>query len=244
MMKDLRWLLTIPVAHRGYHAPEIPENSIAAFHEAIENGFTIELDVHKTRDDVLVVFHDDTLSRLTSSDKKITDCSSSELRNLVLQKTDERIPAFSEVLDYVHGQVGLLVEIKTHPDLGKVEELLSRQLDAYAGTFAVVSFDPWIVRWFYKNRPSYIRGQISGGLRGKKLPIFQQFFLKNLFVTVISRPDFIAYEYTCLNPWIEFLARMVRTPVLVWTIRDPDTLKKCRDAGRNSIFEGFRYPYP
>jgi glycerophosphoryl diester phosphodiesterase len=41
MMKDLSWLLDIPVAHRGYHAPGIPENSIAAFYEAIQNGFSI-----------------------------------------------------------------------------------------------------------------------------------------------------------------------------------------------------------
>lgn len=214
-MKDLRWLFTVPVAHRGYHAPGIPENSIAAFHEAIQNGFTIELDVHATSDDVLVVFHDDTLSRMTGCDKKISDCSFSEIRNLALQRTDERIPSFSDVLDFIHGQVGLLVEIKPHPDVGMVEELLCRDLDRYSGTFAVVSFDPWTLRWFYKNRPSYLRGQISGGLRGKKLPVFQRFFQKNLFVNLISMPDFVAYEYTRLNRWIEFLAGIFQIPLLV-----------------------------
>jgi glycerophosphoryl diester phosphodiesterase len=240
-MKDLSWLLTTPVAHRGYHSPGIPENSIAAFHEAIKNGFTIELDVHKTKDDVLVVFHDDNLSRLTSYDKIIEDCTYAEIRQLVLNKTDEKIPAFSEVLDYIHGRVGLLVEIKTHPGVGRVEKLLSRILDKYSGKFAVVSFDPRIVRWFYKNRPSYIRGQISGGLKGKNLPFVQRFLLKNLFVNVISRPDFIAYEYIYLNPWIEFIASIYRIPLLVWTIRDPDTAKKLRETGQNIIFEGFRY---
>lgn len=243
-MKDIRWLFTVPIAHRGYHAPGIPENSIAAFHAAIQNGFSIELDVQATSDHILVVFHDDTLSRMTSGDKKISDCSFSEIRNKVLQGTEERIPSFSNVLDFIHGQVGLLVEIKPHPDVGVVEDLLARELDRYAGTFAVVSFDPWILRWFYKNRPSYPRGQIAGGLRGKNFPFLWRFFLKNLLVNIISMPDFIAYEYTSLNPLIETLAGIFQLPLLVWTIRDPVTVQKCRDAGRNVIFEGFRYRYP
>jgi glycerophosphoryl diester phosphodiesterase len=44
-MKDLSWLLDTPVVHQGFHGPGIPENSCASFHEAIRNGFTIELDV-------------------------------------------------------------------------------------------------------------------------------------------------------------------------------------------------------
>ena len=122
-MKDLGWLLDTPVAHRGYHGPGVPENSIAAFHEAILNGFTIELDVHKTNDDVLVVFHDENLVRRTSCNKIIEDCTGAEIRDLVLDSTTERIPAFDEVLEYVNGRVGLLIEIKQHPRIGSVEEL-------------------------------------------------------------------------------------------------------------------------
>lgn len=114
-MKDLSWLLATPVAHRGYHGPGIPENSCAAFRAAIRNGYTIELDVHATKDDVLVVFHDDNLVRMTSYNKTIEDCTFAEIQDLVLDATDEKIPALAEVLDSVHGRVGLLIEIK-HQD--------------------------------------------------------------------------------------------------------------------------------
>jgi len=238
-MKDLSWLLAIPVAHRGFHGPGVPENSCAAFHAAIRNGYTIELDIHATKDDVLVVFHDDNLVRMTSYNKTIEDCTFTEIRDLVLDSTDEKIPALAEVLDSVNGRVGLLIEIKHHPCTRKIEELLCHQLDKYSGKFAVASFDPRILAWFYRKHPSYIRGQISGGLKGKKLPVLQRFLLKNLVVTLISRPDFIAYEYRYLNPWIRFFAGIFRLPVLVWTVRDPETAKKFRDAGQNSIFEGF-----
>ena len=238
-MKDLNWLLTNPVAHRGYHSPGVPENSLAAFYAALREGYNIELDVHATQDDVLVVFHDDNLLRMTGYDKRIGDCTFAEIRTLVLNETDQKIPTFSEVLDSVNGRSGLLIEIKRHRRIGKTEELLCRQLDRYPGKFAVASFDPWILVWFYRNRPSYIRGQISGGLNGVKLPVLQRFFLKNLVITLISRPDFIVYEYRYLNAWIRLFTSIFRLPVLVWTVRDPSTAAKCRQAGQNCVFEGF-----
>jgi glycerophosphoryl diester phosphodiesterase len=240
-MNDLNWLLDTPIAHRGYHSPGIPENSMAAFREAVRNGYSIELDIHKTKDDMLVVFHDDNLVRQTSYDKIIEDCAYPEIQTLVLDNTHERIPLFSEVLDYVHGQAGLLIEIKTHRGIGRAEELVCRMLDRYAGKFAIVSFDPRILRWFFKNRPEYIRGQISGGLKGKKLPFFRRFFMRYLVVNLISRPDFICFEYTYLNAWTELVARISRAPLLVWPIRDQDTAGKVREHGWNSIFEGFHY---
>jgi glycerophosphoryl diester phosphodiesterase len=238
-MKDLSWLLATPVAHRGYHGPGVPENSCAAFHAAIQNGYSIELDVHATTDDVLVVFHDDNLVRMTGFNKTLDDCTFAEIRKLVLDSTDEKIPVFADVLDAVNGRAGLLIEIKQHPRIGHVEELLCRLLDTYYGKFAVASFDPRILAWFYHNRRMYIRGQISGGLKGTNLPVLQRFFLKNLVVALISRPDFIAYEYQYLNGWIRFFAGVFRLPVLAWTIRDPATAKQYGDAGHGLIFEGF-----
>lgn len=243
-MKDMRWLLTVPVAHRGYHSPGVPENSIAAFRAALENGWNMEMDVHRTRDDVLVVFHDDNLSRMTSYDKNIGDCTFAEIRELVLDRTGERIPALAEVLEYVHGREGLFIEVKTHPDIGWTEELLARLLDTYTGAFAVLSFDPRVLFWYCQNRPHYIRGQISGGLKGKDLPLLQRFFVKNLLVSFMNRPDFIAYESRYLSAWIRFLAWILQVPVVVWTIRDPVAAARAGEAGHNIIFEGFPYKKP
>ena len=66
-------------AHRGLHDNEhgIPENSMAAFQRAVDKGYGIELDVHLTADNQLVVFHDDTLTRMCGINKKIRICSSS-----------------------------------------------------------------------------------------------------------------------------------------------------------------------
>lgn len=53
-------------AHRGLHTEDgtVPENSLPAFRAAAEAGYAVEMDVHLTADDQLVVFHDDTLERM------------------------------------------------------------------------------------------------------------------------------------------------------------------------------------
>ena len=56
------WLVETPIAHRGFHDKNNPENSLAAFARAIEKGYAIELDVQMLSDGTVVVFHDECLS--------------------------------------------------------------------------------------------------------------------------------------------------------------------------------------
>ena len=60
---DLSWLISRPIAHRGYHDMNktIWENTPSAFQRAIDAGYAIECDVHIAADGVPVVFHDDDL---------------------------------------------------------------------------------------------------------------------------------------------------------------------------------------
>ena len=62
-------------AHRGLFsdARAIPENSMKAFQEAVRQHVGIELDVHLTKDEKVVVFHDDTLTRMCQIDALIEE---------------------------------------------------------------------------------------------------------------------------------------------------------------------------
>ena len=63
------------IAHRGLfdNHSEAPENSLAAFRKAVDQGFGIELDVQLTKDGKLVVFHDFDLKRMCGIHKKLTE---------------------------------------------------------------------------------------------------------------------------------------------------------------------------
>ena len=63
------------IAHRGLFTEDqfTPENSLSAFDLAIQAGYGIELDVHITEDDRIVVFHDDTLERMCDAEGRVED---------------------------------------------------------------------------------------------------------------------------------------------------------------------------
>ncbi|WP_203579370.1 glycerophosphodiester phosphodiesterase family protein [Microbacterium hibisci] len=77
------------LAHRGLVTPEeanhgIVENSFAAVAAAHSAGAPyVESDCHRTADGVVVLFHDDDLSRVTGDPRKVADVSSRELEHLM-----------------------------------------------------------------------------------------------------------------------------------------------------------------
>ena len=74
------WLVETPIAHRGYHGKSAPENSMLAFSKAIEKGYAIELDVQLLSDGTVVVFHDDSLARMTGNDGYIKYLTKTDLK--------------------------------------------------------------------------------------------------------------------------------------------------------------------
>jgi len=106
-------------AHRGSSGTH-PENTMSAFKEAERVGADgIELDVHYTKDDQLVVIHDNTVNRTTNKKGRVRDLTLKELLQLDAgshfskKYAGEKIPTFEEVLDWIQGTNLLLnVELK------------------------------------------------------------------------------------------------------------------------------------
>ena len=94
------------IAHRGvFNNKDIPENSLKSFREAVKLNYDVEFDIHLTKDNILVVFHDDNLKRMTGSDKNIQDCTYDEIKDLKLLNTNEHIPTLDEVLKVIDNKV-------------------------------------------------------------------------------------------------------------------------------------------
>lgn len=68
---DIKLLYKRYIAHRGLHDLEAntPENSLASFRKAAEEGYAIENDIHLTADGEVIVFHDNNLIRMCGIDK-------------------------------------------------------------------------------------------------------------------------------------------------------------------------------
>ena len=99
------------VGHRGVAGVE-PENTIRGFRYALELGVDYtECDVHLTKDDQLIVMHDETVDRTTNGTGAIRDLTFAEIRSLDAGK-GERVPTLTEVLEVVKDRAVLLIELK------------------------------------------------------------------------------------------------------------------------------------
>lgn len=195
-MKDLTWLKQSLIAHRGLHKENgaIPENSMTAFEAALNQGYAIECDLQFTKDGVIVVFHDENLKRLTGLDKKITDVTYDEIKDLTLLISNQKIPKLIDLLSLVNGQVPLLIEIKPMGHIKKFCKAFMHTMTQYQGEYAVFSFHPQVVLWFKKHHPYVIRGQISAYFDNTtQLKQSMKFLMKRLFFNRFTKPDFISY---------------------------------------------------
>lgn len=236
-------LLNKLYAHRGLHDgnQRVPENSLEAFRLAVEAGYGIELDVQPTKDDKLVVFHDDTLKRLCGADLRVRDLTFEELGAHPLPDGSP-IPLFEQVLALVDGKAPLIVEIKHYGSPRNNAALTLRALAAYSGPFCVESFHPVAVRVFRREAPHILRGQLaSGGKRDPQTNFLQHFAMKYLLVNGIGRPHFVSYSCGSDHNLSVWLAKRLRRALLAaWTIRDQKALDQARKEYQMFIFEGFR----
>ena len=237
--KEVSWIIETPIAHRGLDNGSIPENSMAAFRNAIEKGYTIELDVQFTKDKELIVFHDDDLSRLTNDNRKVKDVNYQELKNLKLENTDEKIPTLKEVVEMVDNQVPLIIEIKDGEDTIGLSEKTYNIMKNYKGRYAIQSFNPFILEWFKNNASEVIRGQLSGTFRedAESLKFYEKFVLKNLLLNFKSKPNFIAYELDGVNNLSVKLLKGRNYPIISWTIENEEDMKKDYESTDNIIFD-------
>ena len=238
--QDYKWLTDVFVAHRGLfdNGKGIPENSLPAFNLASEKGFGIETDVQMTKDGVLVVFHDDTLKRMTGADGKLSNYTFEELRELRLLDTDCQIPTFQEFLQAANG-VNLVVEIKTHDHIGEVEQKTYDALKNYNGHYCIESFNPFIVRWFKLHAPEVVRGTLSWSYDGTPFSRFKRWLLRELKLCKWNGSQFIAYDATTIykNNAVKRFAKKI--PIICWTIRSQDQYDKLHNCFDNMIFDSF-----
>ena len=228
-------------AHRGLWNARVPENSLAAFRAAVENGYGIELDVQLTGDHQLAVIHDHDLFRMCSEHVNLHDISLQEAKSYHLRETAETIPSLEEALQVISGRTPVIVEIKSCRGIRILCEKTAQVLDHYDGLFCVESFNPVAVAWFRKHRPAWFRGQLAFSPRGGKYPKKVSYlFLASLIQNVIGRPDFIAYDTDTEKnlPWM--LVRHLFHPWTAgWTISSQEEYERCRTCYDLLIFEHF-----
>ena len=238
------WLVARPIAHRGWHGPQRPENSLAAARAAAEAGFSVECDVVLSADGEAMVFHDATLERLTGAAGPVGLRSARELSALTLSGTPERIPAFAELLAALAGRVSLICEIKSgfDGDVRLAERAAALAAD-YAGPLAFKSFDPAVI------------AHLRAAGTPRPLGIVAEASYDDPYFAAMSpaqkrdaaafghldrtAPDFLSWSVNDLPHAAPALFRgLAQKPVMAWTVRSPAQWALVRRYADQGVFEG------
>lgn len=225
-------LSTIIVAHRG-GAKIANENTLTSFQQAIEMGVEmVELDVHMTQDNHVVVCHDATIDRTTNCTGKIEDMTLEQFKQAVVVDyvsklpTSESMPTLREALELMKGRTKILLEIKRRSKnqyAGLEQQIVNmiHEMDM-VDQIVIQSFDDQAIFTIH---------QLDPNIRIEKL-LFCRLPFGMCFDGKINRFTFEKYKMCAsLNFMYRFINQneidklhAVGFEVKVWTVDDPSKL--------------------
>lgn len=241
-----------PIAHRGLHGSDRPENSRAAVSAAVAAGYGIEIDLQLSRDGVPLVFHDADLFRLTGRRGLVRDLEAAEAGAIPLAGAGAgTIPTLAGILELVSGRVPLLIELKDQtgtlaPGDGRMERAVAVALEGYSGPCAVMSFNPHSIARIRDLVPDLPRGLVTGafGARNWPLPAARRAWLRAIRDFGPVGAGFISHDARDLRRGRVQDLRRRGVPVLCWTIRSEAAEIRARRLADNITFEGYRPRLP
>jgi glycerophosphoryl diester phosphodiesterase len=219
------------IAHRGA-SRERPENTIAAFDEALRQGADgIELDVQLSRDGVLFVYHDRTLARAGGGRRRVHALDAAELERLRFR--GERIPRLDEVLHRYSGATRLLVEAKSregaaerdsHAALARAVARGLREAGV-AGRTLVLSFETAVLDELEACAPEIPRVLNLKPPRALRAPLARR--LPSLAA--------LCADVSSLGPGFAAAVGEAGTPLLVYTCNTPARVRRALERGAAGI---------
>ncbi|MFW5754826.1 MAG: glycerophosphodiester phosphodiesterase [Marinilabiliaceae bacterium] len=205
------------IAHRGASAYET-ENTLAAVEKAIAlNSDAVEVDIWRTADDSLIVFHDRHTTRLADDSLVVPESSFDDLKALQL-KGGEQIPSLREVLEILPKNMEIFIEIKCcweEGEAGNVFPMLSEMLHetGTTGRATIISFNPEKLRDARESLPGVPLYWLTGQEKAPRKIIDQAMEVE---------ADGINVHYGILSKELIDLAHESGLGVYTWTVNDPE----------------------
>ncbi|SEA09335.1 glycerophosphodiester phosphodiesterase family protein [Rubrimonas cliftonensis] len=242
-------LVAAPVAHRGLHDPKAGrvENSRAAVAAAVSAGYGVEIDVQLSADGEAMVFHDETLDRLTRETGLLRERTAAALSDTALTGGGETIPTLGEILALVGGRAPLVVEIKDQggtldgAGVGPLEARVAALLSGHGGTVSVMSFNPASVAAMARLAPSLSRGVVACAAADypDDIPAERREALAEMTEAEAVGAAFFSYDWRALPTPRTRALRAQGLAALCWTVRSAADAELALRGADALTFEGF-----
>ncbi len=193
------------------------ENTLGSFKQAISLGADmIEFDVRRTKDEVLIAFHDRSIQG-----KPIKRLTYKEVSQIA-QDRGFGIPTVKEVLKCTKGKIRLDVELKEEGYEEEIIALLSKYFRK--DQFLITSFNDSSLKRIKDNNPNIKVGLILGKFKPPLwVRISEVFPMKR---SKKSKADFLVAHWKLLRVGFLERARRSHKPVIVWTVNDEEMIWK------------------
>lgn len=227
----------LAVAHRGA-AGVAPENTMTSFKTAYEQDCdAIELDVHLTFDQEIVVCHDDTVNRTTNGKGRIRALTLDQIRQLDagswrdLQFTGEKIPRLSEVLEWLPLDIGLNIELKDSAG-GMLETQVINMVRKFDRMESVLftSFDHKMLYRLKKQAPEAKIGLVYGAKLLNPMQLVQDFGLE-----VFS----LHPNYRMIDKADVETLKQHGLQVFVWTVNQANDIQQMKEIKVSGIISDY-----
>lgn len=208
------------IAHRGASA-YVKENTLAAFEKAIALGADmVEFDVRRTKDKVLIIYHDPELAVGNGPSGKVYR----PIRKLTyaeVRAIDPEIPTLEAALEVCQNRIHLDVELK---GIGYEKEVVRLLLKAFTiEAFVVTSFYPVCIERVKKRCPDITTGFLFGDVTVnvcKSLRCNANTVRKRVNK---MKADFIAPDWQLLDS--KLLSKVIgELPIWVWTVNETQAI--------------------
>lgn len=225
------------IAHRGFSGIA-PENTLIAFQKAIECGADyFELDVHKTKDDSIVVIHDASVDRTSSNDMKgkIAEMTYLDLKAVKVgyrkefsnKYENEKIPTLKEALELAKGKIKVCIEIKVYG----VEKEVVKIVDDLRLNDDVIIFSFYYpvlarIRQLDKNIPTLFLINTADNMTIDYAKVIGSNAIGVGHGTTITK-EYLDIAHTCgMEVW-------------KWTVNDEDEMQHLIDVGVDGLITNF-----
>ena len=110
--------------HRGIVSKKYHENLLKSFEQSFKKGFGIETDIHATKDNEFICFHDFTLTRIFKRKESVKNLSYLKIKN-ISEKQKKPVPLLKELLKSSKNRYFLFIEIKPTFSIKQLKKLLN-----------------------------------------------------------------------------------------------------------------------
>ena len=199
--------------HRGIVSKKYQENLLKSFEQSFKKGFGIETDIHATKDNEFICFHDFTLRRIFKRKESVKSLSYLQIKN-ISEKQRKPVPTLKNLLKSSKNKYFLFIEIKPTFSIKQIKKLLNETKKykkcvfisfKHKNIFNILKLNKKTKVGLSFSPPNSVRSIIQKS-KNKKINclILDKFYLKNkkineiklnkYFYTVKKRSEFKKYS--------------------------------------------------